>query len=363
MKIINVGQTYEVYGDDLQVFSKLPAGAYHVNFSKMTGFSLSTHPDIEIKEKVYGVHNEKVDKVLNSYKLFERNLGVILSGSKGIGKSMFAKLLSIRAIENGLPVIVVDQFLPGIARYIESIEQEAVVLFDEFDKTFGGIKQEEGAADAQTSLLTLFDGISPGKKLFVITCNDLHNVSDYLVNRPGRFHYHFRFDYPSADEIRAYLRDNLKEEFYPQIEDVVSFSYKAAINFDCLRAIAFELNLGSSFSEAIKDLNIVNTEAETYNVEIHMANGETFTSKGLKIDLFDENDVLVVGIDKGGNNPIDIRFNTEDTVFDNHSGAILVPGDCVRKDYIWDRRKDLENIDVTSVVLHRKMPKAIHYVV
>lgn len=106
-------------------------------------------------------------------------------------------------MEAGYPVIIVDQAFPGIASYIESIEQEVVFLFDEFDKTFGSNHD----SDPQSTFLSLFDGTSQGKKLFIITCNSLHGLNDYMVNRPGRFHYHFRFGYPTGEEIRQYLTD------------------------------------------------------------------------------------------------------------------------------------------------------------
>ena len=75
----------------------------------MTGFFLKVRPDLVVKEPVYGVHPEKAEKVLRSFKVFQRNLGVILSGDKGIGKSLFARLLSAKAVEAGYPVIIVDQ--------------------------------------------------------------------------------------------------------------------------------------------------------------------------------------------------------------------------------------------------------------
>ena len=136
----------------------------------------------------------------------------------------------------------------------ESIEQEVVVLFDEFDKTFDGIKVSENSASAQASMLSLFDGMSTGKKLFVITCNSLSGMNEYLLNRPGRFHYHFRFNYPTADEIREYLQDKLDKQYWEEIDKVISFSQKVDLNYDCLRAIAFELNMGDKFENAIQDL-------------------------------------------------------------------------------------------------------------
>ena len=69
-------------------------------------------------------------------------------------------LLSVEAIKNGLPLIIVDRYYPQIATYLDSIQQECVILFDEFDKTFGGVKATDGEPDPQATMLTLFDGLS-----------------------------------------------------------------------------------------------------------------------------------------------------------------------------------------------------------
>ena len=63
----------------------------------------------------------KVAKVLKAFPKAEKNLGVILSGNKGIGKSLFAKTLAVEATKVGLPVIIVDTYIPGIASFIEEI--------------------------------------------------------------------------------------------------------------------------------------------------------------------------------------------------------------------------------------------------
>lgn len=125
----------------------------------------------------------------------------------------------------------------------------------------------------------MFDGTAQGKKLFIITCNSLYKLNDYLVNRPGRFHYHFRFDYPSPEEIQAYLTDKLRPAYIGEIRKVILFSKKVALNYDCLRAIAFELNLGLPFEKAIQDLNIINLHEECYNVTLHFHGGRTMTAK------------------------------------------------------------------------------------
>lgn len=328
MKAISIGTKYEIYNDSLKTYDKLPAKTYTVRYAKSSGFFLEERADLAVVEKIYGVHLEKVVKVIEAFNLFERNLGVILSGDKGIGKSLFARLLSAKAIETGYPVIIVDQFIPGIASYIESIEQEAVFLFDEFDKTFGGVHPGENEADPQASLLSLFDGVSQGKKLFIITCNRLYKLNDYLVNRPGRFHYHFRFNYPSAGEIRDYLADKLEDRYQSEIDKVILFSKKVALNFDCLRAIAFELSLGRSFEAAIQDLNIINTNEGTYHVTLHFKGGITMDAKRCRLDLFNNEDMERVALrDNNGRDLVIVGFNPLLCSYDEVRHATVIPAE------------------------------------
>lgn len=161
MKVISTGIEFDIYPDDLKSYDSLPAGYYTIKFSSDKGFWLEKYPEFAITDaKIYGVHPYKVDKVMSAFHVFERNLGVILSGDKGIGKSLFASLLGRKAVENGIPVIIVDKYIANIGAYIDEIDQEIMVLFDEFDKTFA---QSEKDGDPQVSMLSLFDGVSPRK--------------------------------------------------------------------------------------------------------------------------------------------------------------------------------------------------------
>lgn len=315
MKAISYGNSYEIFDDSLKTYEKLPPQNYIVRFAKEKGFFLEKYPDMEIKEsKIYGIHTEKVKKVLKTFTSFERNLGVILSGDKGIGKSLFAKLVCIESIGKGYPVIVVDRYIPGIDSYLNSIEQEVVVLFDEFDKTF--CNNDNNGTSPQTLMLSLFDGISVGKKLFLITCNEIRKLNDYLINRPGRFHYHFRFDYPSYEEIQEYLQDKLDEKYYGEIEGVVAFSRKVNLNYDCLRAIAYEISNGQTFKEAIKDLNIVNIEAVRYETVLHFEGGATLSARGVYIDFFSQEKAGAYLYDNLGNSHCRVAFDVKNCIFD-----------------------------------------------
>ncbi len=369
MKVINSGNTFEIFYDSVRTYDQFPSQTYVVRFSKFKGFYLEKYLDMEIKEdKIYGVHTEKVNKVLSSFAKFNRSLGVILSGNKGIGKSLFAKMLSIEAVNKGIPLIVVDTYIPGIASYLESIDQEVMVLFDEFDKTFGEVQAQDGEASPQSTLLSLFDGVSGGKKLFVITCNQINKLNDYLINRPGRFHYHFRFDYPTANEVREYLEDKLDEQYYNQIDDVISFARKINLNYDCLRAIAFEINTGIAFKDAIKDLNIINVEHEEYNVVLHYSNGLIASAKGVRIDMFDDCEEEVYLNSNNGWNFVDVTFNPADAVFDTTRLTNVVYPDKLTLTYPNSKDEEFQalitqakNSTVECLTISHKPSRSMHY--
>ena len=368
MKVIKTNDTIHLYRDDVETYDQIPAGTYTICFSKNVGFYLMTRTDMVVEEKVYGCHPEKARKVLAAFRDFNRSLGVIMSGAKGIGKSVSAKLIAAEALANRMPVVVCDQYIPGIASFIESIEQEVMILFDEFDKVFAKRDDE----DPQANMLSLFDGTAVGKKLYVVTCNYLNGLNDYLVNRPGRFHYHFRFDYPDADGIREYLRDKVVEAGRGQIEDVVSFSKKVDLNYDCLRSIAFEINHGATFAEAVKDLNIVNLDEERYTIVLRMTNGVTFQASSVCIDLFDKGARVHSWMSRSGSGcGCYVGFCVGDVQLDMTSGKLSVAKDLISVDNPYDddddereaRQRWEREMHPESLTVYRNRGKSLHYLV
>jgi hypothetical protein len=373
MKVISTGSKFDIYPDDLQSFDRLPTDYYVVRFDKKTGFFLEKYAEFQMTEtRIYGAHMEKVQKVLDSFAAFHRNLGVILSGNKGIGKSLFARLLGREAVTRGIPVVIVEGFVDGIGSFLDKVDQEILVLFDEFDKTFAQNRDE--GPDPQASMLSLFDGVAQGKKLFVVTCNELRGLNGFLVNRPGRFHYHFRFDYPTAEDIRDYLNDKLMESAKPEIENVIVFSRRVALNFDCLRAIAFELNLGQSFADAIGDLNIINMERENYQVTVRFTDGTVLGNREYEMDSFSEDEKTVQLYDRQDNYAGELSFPADAIQYDPVIGELYVGASDVAlcyNDYYYD--DDDENDrkvkaaflakKVQSVTIQRVQAGKLHYAV
>lgn len=283
MNVVNAGSRYMIYGEDVKTYKELPLGTYDVSFNKNMGFFLVARADLVVGEtKVYGNSETKVAKILRSFSATERNLGVILSGQKGIGKSLFARVLASKAHENNLPLINVSMSIPGIADFISSINQPCIVLFDEFEKVF--YDNENDNTTPQEELLSLFDGIDAGHKLFIITCNEINQLNEYLLNRPGRFHYHFIMRTPSSAEIDEYLKDKLIPAYYDLIPRIQMLGAYANITYDTLRALVFELNNGYSLNETLEDLNIEGVSEQRFNIVLTFNDGSTARSYYSRVD-------------------------------------------------------------------------------
>jgi SpoVK/Ycf46/Vps4 family AAA+-type ATPase len=262
-------------------------------------------------------------------------------------------------------------YIPGIAEYLNSIEQEVMVLFDEFDKVF----KSTDKMDPQAEMLTLFDGIAQGKKLFVVTCNKLDGLNDFLINRPGRFHYHFRFQYPDAAAITEYLQDALDKKYWKEINEVITFSRKVNLNYDCLRAIAFELNSGDSFAEVIKDLNIVNIERDRFTLIIQLDNGESLKIRNYALDIFSEDEMWVEFEDAERINDLAyVHFTPADNVYDYNTGRCVIKAENLKfelENYLKNAEDDTyvalynkyKDVKPVQLIFHRQHSKDIHYLV
>lgn len=360
MRVIQTDDILRIYGDSLRVYDRIPPATYVVRFTKLQGFFLERRDNLVVAEKAYGVHDAKAHKIIDSFGAFDRNLGVLLSGDKGIGKSMFARTLSVLAIEKGIPIILVDTAYTGISDYLSSIKQEVMVLFDEFDKVFA----EKDDEDVQASLLTLFDGTDNGKKLFVITCNNIYKINDFIVNRPGRFHYHIRFAYPTPEEIDVYMKDHLDEKYYGEIRPVVEFSMRMDLNYDCLRSIAFEINRGLTFKEAIQDLNIVRVEDEKYNVDLIYDNGVVATVCDKKFDILSD-DIEHLWIDIPNTDvSVQVSFVPNKAKFDMATGTYVIRGDSFSLYYDdEDFKKKMSDMKPVELRIRRRPRKEYQYAV
>lgn len=287
MKVINFGDnTYRIFGDDLKVEGKLPAGTYNVLFSEMSGYSLIKRADFETTTKVYGPHKDLVNQMITRYEQFNSNFGVILGGRKGTGKTMTARLLSEAFKAKDIPTIIISKTTPGLPDFIQSIEQEVFILFDEFEKVFP--KGNSDTKDLQSQFLPVFDGLSNTKHFYMVTINDYNKLNDYFLGRTGRFYYNITFDAIGKDEITEILNDKLDESLKLDINRLSFILSIIDVNYDQLMSIIKELNLGSSIDYIFKYLNLdlsTTLYKMTYDVKIFFNNGDIAEEQNLYVNI------------------------------------------------------------------------------
>lgn len=229
----------------------LPKGIYEVKVSRI-GFYLSKIAEsFTFDYKLYGLNQKFIDYVLKTYENTTGNLGVLLDGIKGTGKTVVAKELCNRL---QLPVILVQSMgvdtNSKLIKYLStSIDFDCIFFFDEYEKEFKN----------SSDVLSFMDGTynSIYRKVFLLTTNEL-KVDPNLLGRPSRIRYKKSFSNLSEEVTREILNDILEDK--TAIEKVIELAHSMnIITIDLIKAIATEINIHGV--EALPNIK------ETFNIE------------------------------------------------------------------------------------------------
>lgn len=273
MRIYKSNGTYR-FMNNLNEVDKLDPGYYYIGEDKM-GLYLAESTSVQIPNKIYGSLRKDAQRYVESFNRSKRNLGILLNGEKGSGKTLLANLICEML---GIPVIRMDQAYGGteFMDFINGIDQPVVILIDEYDKLYSSFTADEEKGEYhQTELLKIMDsGLDTAKKLFILTSNK-ETLSEYMVNRPSRVRYKQSFTHLTDDEMHEVLDDVLSNKDYKgQILDIAHLCY--GFNLDTLLTFINEINeTGLEPKEAFKYMNIEPQEA-SFEICVELENGKRY---------------------------------------------------------------------------------------
>lgn len=243
---LEANNVFKKVASGFKTLQAIPKGVYDIGFNPGEGWFLTRTVDsFSFNYKVYGLESEFCDHVIKTFLNTKGNLGVLLNGIKGTGKTVTAKVLANKL---NLPVIIVKDMggmNQDMIEFLNGFNFDAVLFLDEFEKNF---------SQNDSTILQIMDGVySIGyRKVFLLTTNELR-VNENLLGRPSRIRYVKKFSNLSLDIVKEYLNDNLINKEYTNdlINYIDTLKYST---IDILKSVVEEVNIhGIDVFGKIKD--------------------------------------------------------------------------------------------------------------
>lgn len=289
----NVYSPVEV--DNLQ--DNLGKGVFRVNFDPISGFYLTRLSDSFVfNHKIYGLERGFIDHVVTTYKHTKDNLGILLNGMKGGGKSLTCKIL---ANELDLPILLVEQnFGVGLVQFVSRIQQDVLIFVDEYEKVYSNGSDtrmnDDDDEEKDSSLLSLMDGVlkTEFRKVFLLTTNNL-SVNENLLQRPGRVRYLKEFGNLSRVVIEEIVDDMLVHK-HLRNSTVKFIAQLELITIDIVTSMVTEVNIHECDLEEFYDILNVKKNPVKYDFMWTGKDGREVTIKA-DVVLNESPEDMVVG--------------------------------------------------------------------
>lgn len=235
----------------------LPKGVYKIELNPRTMelYLDKTQDEFHLPKKIYNLERPFINRCKTSWDNTTGNMGILLNGLRGTGKSVTAEIL---ANELGLPVILITQMRDGMITFLNNIQGDIIVFIDEYDKIFNRY---------DNTLLSIMDGAlkTEYRIMFLLTSNDVM-LEKNMIQRPGRIRYIKSFGDLTLDVIHEVVDDML---IHTELRDeVIDFiSDLEIITMDLVRAIVQETNIHHESPKAFEDVfNVTDQTREKFDI-------------------------------------------------------------------------------------------------
>lgn len=256
-------------------YNEIPVGVYKISMSKQGFYLEYVMSEFVFDYKIYGLQEDFINHVIKTYNETQTgNLGILLNGTKGTGKTVAAKMIANRL---HLPVIIVQnmgqEMNLQMMNYLSTeINFDCVFFFDEYEKTF----------DKDTTILSFMDGVynSESRKVFLLTTNTL-SIDRNLIGRPSRILYLKKFGNLEIEAASEFLDDTLNNKEYKQ--EVLEFINLLSIStIDILKSVVKEINI-HGIEEFRKSKLYFNVEINSYTYTCEYASANIYNDSDFDV--------------------------------------------------------------------------------
>lgn len=221
----------------------------------------------EFSYKLYDLQTKFINRVCKTYEYTKGNLGALLNGTKGTGKTVSSKLIANQLAEKqNMPIILVNKKWEEVSpeQFLNSIPQDIVIFIDEYEKIYHD----------SNDMLTIMDGAlnSIHRRVFLFTTNKLY-IEDNLKQRPSRLRYLKTFGDLSPQVVEEIVNDCLVHKEFKQ--DLLNFvTTLEIITVDIVKQIVQEVNIHQEAPQEFEDEFNVRKQEGRYNIFEIKENGE-----------------------------------------------------------------------------------------
>lgn len=267
-------------GDNVRLFppmpssgiDRLPPKIYKIRVDDDGIFLEPVADKYVLPKKIYTSRiKDNADLIISSYTL-DGATGALMTGSPGSGKSLTTEMVCNEMLANGIPVIWVSSYMSvDLLRTVVAGIGPCAINFEEFSKSYsigtvdnqynpGQIRRSHDDLNTQMDLLSFFSDTTLKGVMFLLSENDSATISPFILCRPGRIKYHFRYHFDSVDILNEMV-EGLNID--PAVLDYARAYARVSnqCNIDVIKTVVKEMVVSptvASFAERITNLNVPN---------------------------------------------------------------------------------------------------------